>query len=112
MDRLIGSIIFNISTTVSPHREKSAEFRPVRPLGLCRSRRRCSSLPHADVTPPDVLPLLLALCQRAGRRVGGRGRAVHSGQPEAVDVGKVVAGSSRPLALHEGLGPEVYQAAS
>lgn len=75
-------------------------------------RRRCSSssLPHADVAPPDVLLLLPALGQRGGGAVGA-GR-LHSGQPETVDVGEVVAGSSRPLALHEGLGPEVFKTAA
>lgn len=75
----------------------------------CRRRRRrkwcSSSLLHADVAPPDVLPLLLAPGQRGGGVVGG-------GQPEAVDVGEVVAGSSGPLTLHEGLGPEVCQTAT
>lgn len=67
-------------------------------------------LPHADVAPPDVPPLLPALGQCGGGIVVGA--CFHSGQPETVDVGEVVAGSSRPLTLHEGLGPEVCQTAT
>lgn len=37
---------------------------------------------------------------------------VHPGQPEAVDVGEVVAGPSRPLAFDERLSPEVAQTAA
>lgn len=75
----------------------------------CRRRRRrrkwcSSSLLHADVAPPDVLLLLVP-----GQRGGG---VVGSGQPEAVDVGEIVAGSSGPLTLHKGLGPEVCQTAT
>lgn len=73
-----------------------------------RRRRRTwcsSSLPHADIAPPNVLPLLPAPSQRGGEVVGG-------GQPEAIDVGEVVAGSSGPLTLHEGLGPIVCQTAT
>ena len=38
--------------------------------------------------------------------------AAHAGQPVAVDVGEVVAGAARALALHERLRPEVLQAAA
>lgn len=77
-----------------------------------RRKWRSPSLPHANVAPPDVLPLLPTLGQRGGGAVGGGGGCLHSGQPETVDVGEVVAGSSRPLTLHEGLGPEVCQTAT
>lgn len=48
----------------------------------------------------------------ASSHVGGvpAGLGVGRRQPEAVDVGKVVARSPRSLALHEGLRPEVPQA--
>lgn len=107
-DWLTGSVIFTM--TVSPQRDKQTT---VHPLRLCRRRRwGVSSLPHADVALPDVLPLLPALGQRAGGAVRGGGGRLHSGQPETVDVGEVVAGSSGPLTLHEGQGPEVCQAAT
>lgn len=89
--------------TLSPHGQTFL----VLSISVCPS-----SLPHADVAPPDALPLLPALGQRGGGAVGVRGGRLHAGQPEAVDVGEVVAGSSGPLTLHEGLGPEVRQTAT
>lgn len=75
-----------------------------------------SSLPyfhhHADIAPPNVLPLLRAVRHCGGGAVRGRGAFPDTSQPEAVDVGKVVAGSSWPLTLHKGLGPEVRQTAA
>lgn len=84
---------------------------PLRPQGV---RRRCfsSSLPHAHVAPPDVVSLLPGLRQRGGGAVGGRVVRVHPRQPEAVDVGEVVAGSSWSLTLDKGLSPEVRQTAA
>lgn len=71
-----------------------------------------SLLPHAHVAPANVVSLLPRLCQRGGGAVGGDSVLVHPGQPEAVDVGKVVAGPSRPLALDKRLSPEVAQTAA
>lgn len=87
---------------------------PVRPLRLCRRGSCCcsSSLPHADVAPPDSVPLLPALGQCEGGAVEGGGVWLYPGKPETVDVGKVVAGSSRPLTLNKGLSPEVCQTAA
>lgn len=78
---------------------------------LCR-KWRSFSLPHADLASGDVIPLLPVLRQSGGGAVGGGGGHLHPGQPETVDVGEVVAGSSRPLTLHEGLGPKVHQTAT
>lgn len=70
-----------------------------------------SSLSHAHVALADVGPLLPGFRQREGRAVFGGGLRLHPGQPEAVDVGEVVAGSSWPLTLHKGLRSEVCQTA-
>lgn len=109
IDRLIDVLGFRHS----PHSDKQTSH-PVQPLGLCGRGRCCSSssLPHADVAPPNSVPLLPALGQCEGRAVKGGGVWLYPGKPETVDVGKVVAGSSRPLTLNKGLSPEVCQTAA
>lgn len=71
-----------------------------------------SSFSHAHVALANVVPLLPGLSQRGGRAVAGGGLRLHPGQPEAVDVGEVVAGSSWPLTLHKGLRSKVCQTAA
>lgn len=93
--------------TLSPHSGKQVTCL-VLPLSFCRRKKRSSSssLPHAHVAPPDVVPLLPAFGERGG------GAGLYPRQPEAVDVSEVVAGTSRPLTLNEGLRPEVCQTAA
>lgn len=62
------------------------------------------SQPHADFALCNAPPLLLIIGQH--RRVG------QGGQPETVHVGKEVAGSTRPLTLHERLGLVCFQTAT
>lgn len=64
------------------------------------------SLSHAHVALPNVVPLLPGFSQSGGRAVGVSYMELHPGQPEAVDVGKVVARASWPLTLHKGLRSE------
>lgn len=70
------------------------------------------SLSHAHVALANVVPLLPGFSQREGRAVAGSRLRLHPGQPEAVDVGEVVAGSSWALTLHKGLRTEVCQTAA
>lgn len=70
------------------------------------------SLSHAHVALGNVVPLLPGFSQRESRAVAGSRLRLHPGQPEAVDVGEVVAGSSWALTLHKGLRPEVCQTAA
>lgn len=70
------------------------------------------SFPHAHVAPANVVPLLPGLRQRGGGAVDGGLLGLHPGQPEAVDVGEVVAGPSRALTLHKGLRSEGRQTAA
>lgn len=76
------------------------------------SRFSSSSLSHAHVALADAVPLLPSFSQSEGRAVAGGHLRLHPGQPEAVDVGEVVAGSSWPLTLHKGLRSEVCQTAA
>lgn len=105
------SLLISVSAagiiTVSPLQNKSLTLcpasvfkAPVSPAPPC-----CASHADADAALGDVRPLLVGVGQRAlGAALGG--------QPEAVDVGEEVAGSPRALALHEGLGFELRQAAA
>lgn len=70
------------------------------------------SFSHAHVALADVVPLLPGFSQREGRAVAAAHLRLHPGQPEAVDVGEVVAGSSWPLTLHKGLRSKVCQTAA
>lgn len=60
---------------------------------------------NADLTLGDVLHLLRGVAERGGD-------IAERGQPEAVDVGEEVAGSSSALTLHEQVSSELGQAAS
>lgn len=70
------------------------------------------SLSHAHVALPHVVPLLPGVRQREGSTVVVGDLELHPGQPEAVDVGKVVACAAWPLALHEGLRSKVCETAA
>lgn len=65
------------------------------------------SLSHAHVALPNVVPLLPGVGQSEGSTVVVGYMELHPGQPEAVDVGKVVASASWPLTLHKGLRSKV-----
>lgn len=79
-----------------------------------RARRACprrSQVLHAHLAAADVR------ADEAGLERVGRGRALEAllrdgGQPEAVLVGIVVARAAGPVALDEGRGAEVLQAAA
>lgn len=71
-----------------------------------------SSRSHAHVALPNVVPLLPGVRQGEGGAVAPGRVGLHPGQPEAVDVGEVVAGASWALTLHKGLRSKVCQAAS
>lgn len=77
----------------------------VRVCGPSGRRRSSLSLTDADSTLGDVLLLLGGLAQRGGA-------VSERGQPEAVDVGEEVAGSSGALTLHERVSSELRQATS
>lgn len=70
------------------------------------------SFSHAHIALANVVPLLPGFSQGEGRAVAGGHLRLHPGQPEAVDVGEVVAGSSWALTLHKGLRSEVCQTAA
>lgn len=64
----------------------------------------------ADLATADFGAFLARLQGLLRRRVDELLTGVHSGEPEAVLVGKVVAGALGPVALDEGRGPEILQA--
>lgn len=71
-----------------------------------------SSLSHAHVALPDVVPLLPGFSQGEGGAVAIGYEGLHPSQPEAVDVGEVVTGAPRTLTLHKGLRSKVCQTAA
>lgn len=64
----------------------------------------------ADLATADFGAFLARLQGLLRRRVDELLTGVHSGEPEAVLVGKVVAGALGPVALDEGCGAEILQA--
>lgn len=64
----------------------------------------------ADLAAADFGAFLARLQGLLRRRVDELLAGVHSGEPEAVLVGKVVAGALGPVALDEGRGAEILQA--
>lgn len=82
------------------------------PLGGCSSPFTSFLLQNlaADLATADFGAFLARLQGLLRRRVDELLTGVHSGEPEAVLIGKVVAGALGPVALDEGRGAEVLQA--
>lgn len=64
----------------------------------------------ADLATADFGAFLAPLQGLLRRRVDELLTGVHSGEPEAVLIGEVVAGALGPVALNEGRGAEIFQA--
>lgn len=69
-------------------------------------------MPKADITLAGFASLLVS-CFNGVRRCGGKLLCqIHSSQPKTVQVGKVVTGAPRSLALNEGVSSEILEAAT
>lgn len=67
---------------------------------------------EADMTLAGLAPLLVSCLDSARSRGDKLLCRTNSSQPKTVEVGKVVTGSTRTLALNKGLSPEILKAAT
>lgn len=67
---------------------------------------------EADMTLTGLAPLLVSCLDSARSRGDKLLSQINSSQPKTVEVGEVVTGTTRTLALYKGVSPEILKAAT